>query len=61
MDVVSAIENTSKGARDKPKEDIVIAKSGELPLPDTGVDAEGKQVPFRCGSTFAIDFGCFLV
>ncbi|KAF7730431.1 Peptidyl-prolyl cis-trans isomerase B [Apophysomyces ossiformis] len=32
MDVVYKIENTEKGPRDKPKVDIVIADSGELPV-----------------------------
>ncbi|KAG0169272.1 Peptidyl-prolyl cis-trans isomerase B [Apophysomyces sp. BC1034] len=32
MDVVYKVENTEKGARDKPKVDIVIAESGELPV-----------------------------
>jgi peptidyl-prolyl cis-trans isomerase B (cyclophilin B) len=32
MDVVSKIENSPTGFRDKPKTTIVIAESGELPL-----------------------------
>lgn len=32
MDVVSKIENTPTGSRDKPKTTVVIAESGELPL-----------------------------
>lgn len=47
MEVVRAIEDTPKGARDRPREDVVIAKSGELPLPDMPVDSDGKQIPFR--------------
>jgi len=33
MDVVHAVENVSKGANDKPTVDVIIAESGELPLP----------------------------
>lgn len=47
MDVVTAIENVPKSRGDKPSETVKIAKSGELPLPDTGVDADGQQIPFR--------------
>lgn len=43
MDIVTAIENVPKGPGDKPKEAVVIAASGEIPLPEN-VDAEGKQV-----------------
>ncbi|KAJ6594116.1 cyclophilin-like domain-containing protein [Mycena capillaripes] len=32
MDIVHAIENVAKGGGDKPKEDVIIADSGELPL-----------------------------
>ncbi|GAA5874922.1 hypothetical protein JCM5296_003873 [Sporobolomyces johnsonii] len=46
MDVVYAIENVPKGPGDKPKEKVVIAKSGELPI-ETQYDAEGKEIPFR--------------
>ncbi|KAI5795172.1 peptidyl-prolyl cis-trans isomerase b precursor [Geopyxis carbonaria] len=34
MDIVTAIENVAKGAMDKPKEDVKIAKSGELEVPE---------------------------
>ncbi|KAM0750716.1 putative cyclophilin [Meredithblackwellia eburnea MCA 4105] len=37
MDVVTLIENVPKGSGDKPKEKVVIAKSGELPM---DVDSE---------------------
>ncbi|KZT54220.1 hypothetical protein CALCODRAFT_439032 [Calocera cornea HHB12733] len=44
MDVVRAIENVPKGYGDKPKEPVVIAATGEIPLE---VDADGQQVPFH--------------
>ncbi|KZO93089.1 hypothetical protein CALVIDRAFT_486363 [Calocera viscosa TUFC12733] len=44
MDVVRAIENVPKGYGDKPKEPVVIAATGEIPLE---VDEEGQQVPFH--------------
>ena len=47
MDVVDAIENVPKGSGDKPKEPVTIVDSGELPIPDLGSDADGKQIPFR--------------
>lgn len=53
QDIVDKIENVAKGARDKPKEDVKIVKSGELPLPDMGVDAEGNQIAFRLVSSSA--------
>ena len=34
MDVVKAIEAVPKGPGDKPKERVVIAKSGELDMPE---------------------------
>ncbi|KAI8394253.1 peptidyl-prolyl cis-trans isomerase B1 [Radiomyces spectabilis] len=34
MDVVTKIEKTATGFRDKPKVDVIIAKSGELPVED---------------------------
>jgi len=40
MDIVHMIENVSKGANDRPVEDVIIANCGELPL---DVDAEGNQ------------------
>jgi len=42
MDIVHAIENVPKGGGDKPKEDVIIADSGELP-PDVETDADGKE------------------
>ncbi|KAK7005712.1 Peptidylprolyl isomerase B [Favolaschia claudopus] len=42
MDIVHAIENVAKGGGDKPKEDVIIADSGELP-PDAETDADGKE------------------
>jgi peptidyl-prolyl cis-trans isomerase B (cyclophilin B) len=42
MDVVRAIEAVAKGPGDKPKEDVVIADSGELAL-DIETDAEEKE------------------
>ncbi|KAI9456530.1 cyclophilin-like domain-containing protein [Lactarius psammicola] len=44
MDIVTKIEDVSKGANDRPVEDVIIADSGELPL---DVDADGKQVPLH--------------
>ncbi|KAF8270288.1 cyclophilin-like domain-containing protein [Lactarius quietus] len=44
MDIVHMIENVSKGANDRPVEDVIIANCGELPL---DVDAEGNQVPLH--------------
>ncbi|GAA6010056.1 hypothetical protein JCM10207_007539 [Rhodosporidiobolus poonsookiae] len=54
MDVVTAIENVAKvggfmawiNPGDKPKEKVVIVKSGELPI-DKEFDAEGKEVPLH--------------
>ena len=40
MDIVKAIENAPKGQMDRPKEEIKIAKSGELEVPQEGVHAE---------------------
>jgi len=42
MDIIHAIENVPKGGGDKPKEDVIIADSGELPV-DTETDADGKE------------------
>ncbi|KAJ7268771.1 peptidylprolyl isomerase B [Mycena haematopus] len=42
MDVVRAIEAVPKGPGDKPKEDVIIADSGELPL-DIETNAEDKE------------------
>ncbi|EME39331.1 hypothetical protein DOTSEDRAFT_75145 [Dothistroma septosporum NZE10] len=39
-DVVEKIENTPKGAGDKPKATVKIAKSGELEVPEEGIRAE---------------------
>ncbi|KEI40562.1 uncharacterized protein L969DRAFT_338716 [Mixia osmundae IAM 14324] len=52
MDVVTAVENTSKDGRDRPLEKIVIAKSGELPSdaePEEAVvdSGETNQIPLR--------------
>ena len=41
-DVVDRIQNVAKDAGDKPKEKIVIVKSGEIEL--TGDEAEGIHV-----------------
>lgn len=46
MDIVYAIENVPKGHGDKPKEQVKIVKSGELPV-DKELDAEGKEIPLR--------------
>ncbi|EIM81213.1 uncharacterized protein STEHIDRAFT_125476 [Stereum hirsutum FP-91666 SS1] len=46
MDVVDIIENVAKGSQDRPKVDVVIADSGELPL-DLEVDENGKEVPLH--------------
>ncbi|TRM69310.1 cyclophilin-like domain-containing protein [Schizophyllum amplum] len=46
MDIVDAIQNVSKGPRDKPMEDVVIADSGELPL-ELEVDENGNEVPLH--------------
>lgn len=40
MDIVHAIENVEKLPMDKPKEDVVIAKSGELEVPEEGIHVE---------------------
>jgi len=42
LDLVHQIENTKTGSGDKPVEDVIIAKSGELPL-DPEVGADGKE------------------
>ncbi|EIN11283.1 hypothetical protein PUNSTDRAFT_62611 [Punctularia strigosozonata HHB-11173 SS5] len=39
MDIVHAIENVPKGPSDRPKEDVIIAASGELPVE--------QQVPLK--------------
>ncbi len=39
-EVVAAIEDIPKGYGDKPKEDVVIAKAGELPVPEEGIHVE---------------------
>jgi len=46
MDVVSKVENTSKGAGDKPSVDIIIADCGELEV-EKVVDEAGNEVPVR--------------
>lgn len=40
MEIVTAIENTETSSGDKPKEDVVIAKSGELEVPAEGIHKE---------------------
>uniref|UniRef100_A0A8H7Y756 peptidylprolyl isomerase n=1 Tax=Psilocybe cubensis TaxID=181762 RepID=A0A8H7Y756_PSICU len=42
MDVVHQIENVPKGGGDRPKEDVIIADSGELPVEKTK-DADGNE------------------
>ncbi|KAJ6500110.1 peptidylprolyl isomerase B [Mycena vitilis] len=42
MDIVQAIENVPKGGGDKPKEDVIIADSGELPL-DVEAGSDEKE------------------
>lgn len=32
-EIIDAIQNVEKGGRDKPKEDVRIVKSGEIPMP----------------------------
>lgn len=39
-DVVEKVENVRKGAGDKPKSPVKIAKSGELEVPEEGIHAE---------------------
>jgi peptidyl-prolyl cis-trans isomerase B (cyclophilin B) len=46
MDIIHAIERLPKASGDRPKKDVVIAKSGEIEI-DHEVDDEGNQVPFR--------------
>ncbi|KAF8585987.1 hypothetical protein K439DRAFT_1012292 [Ramaria rubella] len=46
MDVVTAIENTPTSPGDKPKEPVIIADSGELPV-EPEVDETKDQVPVR--------------
>jgi len=36
-DIVQKIEDVAKGAGDKPKETVKIAKSGELPMPEEDI------------------------
>ncbi|KAK7692989.1 hypothetical protein QCA50_004631 [Cerrena zonata] len=43
MDIVSIIENVPKGGSDRPKEDVVVADCGELPI-DPVFDEEGKEL-----------------
>lgn len=40
MDIVTLIENASKGGSDRPIKDVKIAKSGELEIPAEGIHAE---------------------
>jgi hypothetical protein len=47
MDIVRQIEDVPKGSGDKPKKDVLVSDAGELDIPEQ-VDAEGKQIPFRC-------------
>jgi len=42
MDIVHQIENSPKGAQDRPTEDVIIADSGELQL-DADTNEEGKE------------------
>ncbi|TFK73897.1 hypothetical protein BDN72DRAFT_760933 [Pluteus cervinus] len=46
MSVVQAIEDVAKGSGDRPAEDVIIAKSGELPV-ETEKDADGNEVPLH--------------
>ena len=39
-DIVEKIENVEKNPGDKPKETVKIAKSGELPVPEEGIQVE---------------------
>lgn len=39
-DVVDKIENVPKGASDKPTKVVMIAASGELPVPPEGIHVE---------------------
>ncbi|KAJ7647154.1 peptidylprolyl isomerase B [Roridomyces roridus] len=43
MDIVHAIENVPKGPGDKPKEDIIIADSGELEVESEAPAADEKE------------------
>jgi len=40
MEIVTAIENAETSHGDKPKEDVVIARSGELEVPAEGIHKE---------------------
>ncbi|KIM45221.1 hypothetical protein M413DRAFT_441904 [Hebeloma cylindrosporum] len=46
MDIVRAIENVQKGGGDRPKVDVIIADSGELPV-EPIKDADGNEVPLH--------------
>ncbi|KAF9482176.1 hypothetical protein BDN70DRAFT_802060 [Pholiota conissans] len=46
MEIVHKIENVAKGSGDRPKVDVIIADSGELPV-EPVTDAEGNQVPLH--------------
>jgi len=39
-DIIEKIENCAKGPGDKPKEKVVIKKSGEIEVPEEGIRAE---------------------
>jgi len=39
-DIVDKIQNVPKNPGDKPKEKVVIAKSGELEVPEEGIHVE---------------------
>ncbi|KAJ7496081.1 peptidylprolyl isomerase B [Mycena galericulata] len=58
MDVVRAIENVPKASGDKPKEDVIIADSGELPVePEVEAETAEKEdlVPFRSSTADTVD------
>ncbi|KAI5358388.1 Putative cyclophilin-type peptidyl-prolyl cis-trans isomerase domain-containing protein [Septoria linicola] len=44
MDIVHKIENAPKDGRDRPNDEVKIAKSGELEVPDEGLEGHAQPV-----------------
>ncbi|KXS99987.1 hypothetical protein AC578_808 [Pseudocercospora eumusae] len=56
MDIVHKIENAPKAGGDKPKDDIKIAKSGELEVPEEGYAGTAEAAePLSADETFDSD------
>jgi len=55
MEIVTAIENAETSYGDKPKEDVVIAKSGELEVPAEEPGSPSQNAPAGIPAGAAID------